>query len=247
MLDSGSWLADAPDVKFQVAIAVLWLAIVGLLAAGFQRWSIASPEVIRKVVHIGTGNIILLAWWLKIPGAIGIAASIGFSLVALLSYSLPILPGINSVGRKSWGTFFYAVSIGVLTALFWQQTPQYAAIGVLIMTWGDGLAALIGQRWGRHPYKLMGIQKSWEGSLTMALVSYAVSSLVLLGVQGNSGQTWLVPIAIALVATGLEAFSKWGIDNLTVPLGSAIVGFWLNEGSVSLLHKVANAFYLTVF
>jgi phytol kinase len=247
MLDSGSWLSDAPDLKLQLAIAALWLAIVGLLAAGFQRWSIASAEVIRKVVHIGTGNIILLAWWLKIPGAIGIAASIGFSLVALLSYNLPILPGINSVGRKSWGTFFYAVSIGVLTALFWQQTPEYAAIGILIMTWGDGLAALIGQRWGRHSYKLMGIQKSWEGSLTMAFVSYAVSSLVLLGVQGNTGQTWLVPIAIALAATGLEAFSKWGIDNLTVPIGSAIVGFWLNEGSVSLLHKVTHALSLTAF
>jgi phytol kinase len=247
MLDSVSWLADAPDVKFQVAIAVLWLVTVGLLAAGFQRWSIASAEVIRKVVHIGTGNIILLAWWLKIPSAIGIAASIGFSLVALLSYSLPILPGINSVGRKSWGTFFYAVSIGVLTALFWQQTPEYAAIGVLIMTWGDGLAALIGQRWGTHGYRLMGIQKSWEGSLTMALVSYVASSLVLLGIQGNTGHTWIVPIAIALVATGLEAFSKWGIDNLTVPLGSAIVGFWLNEGSARLLHQVANAFYLTMF
>jgi phytol kinase len=46
-------------------------------------------------------------------------------------------------------------------------------------------------------------------------------------VQGNSWQTWLVAGAIALVATGLEAFSKWGIDNLTVPLGSAIVAYCL--------------------
>ncbi len=62
------------------------------------------------------------------------------------------------------------------------------------------------------------MNKSWEGSLTMALVSYIVSSLIFLGVQGNIWQTWVVSLAVALVATSLEAFSKFGIDNLTVPL-----------------------------
>jgi len=236
LLDSGSWLADAstfaltfaPSLWLQVAIASIWLAIVGGVAVGFQRWT-DDPEVVRKVVHIGTGNIILLAWWLKIPAWVGIAASVLFSIITLLSYVLPILPGINSVGRRSLGTFFYAVSMGVLIALFWQEFPQYAAIGILIMTWGDGLAALVGQRWGKHPYKLMGMQKSWEGSLTMLLTSYGVSSLVLWFVQGHSWQTWLIPAGLALLATGLEAFSKLGIDNLTVPLGSAIAAFLLNE------------------
>ena len=73
----------------------------------------------------------------------GIAASVLFSLVALLSYRYPILPGINGVGRHSLGTFFYATSIGLLTAAFWPMNlPQYAALGILVMTWGDGLAAL---------------------------------------------------------------------------------------------------------
>lgn len=220
-----------------MTIATLWLAIVGLLAWWLKRWVSADPETVRKVVHIGTGNIILLAWWLKIPAWVGIAASIAFSLVTLLSYALPILPGLNSVGRKSLGTFFYAISIGALILLFWQTHPEYAAIGVLIMTWGDGLAALVGQRWGRHPYQLWGMQKSWEGSLTMACVSYAVTSLVLLGVQGSSWQTWGVSIGVAILATSLEAFSKLGIDNLTVPLGSAIASFLLNEESVSVFFK----------
>jgi phytol kinase len=238
LLDTGSWLLDAstfaPTLWLQVAIASSWLAIVGLLAVILQRWT-DDPEIVRKVVHIGTGNIILLAWWLKIPAWVGISASVLFSLVTLLSYVLPILPGINSVGRKSLGTFFYAVSIGLLIALFWQDAPQYTAIGILTMTWGDGLAALVGQRWGKHPYRLMGMQKSWEGSLAMALTSYGVSSLVLWGIQGSCWQTWVIPIGVALLATSLEAFSKLGIDNLTVPLGSAISATLLNEGSISLL------------
>ncbi|NJR65426.1 MAG: phosphatidate cytidylyltransferase [Leptolyngbyaceae cyanobacterium CRU_2_3] len=229
-----SWLSDAPALGLQIGIASAWLILVGLLAAGLQRWA-ADPEVVRKAVHIGTGNIILLAWWLKIPAWVGMSASAVFSVVTILSLSLPILPGINSVGRKSLGTFFYAVSIGALIALFWQGYPQYAAIGILTMAWGDGLAALVGQRWGKHLYQVWGMQKSWEGSLTMGLASYAISTLVLLGVQGNCWQTWLIPAAVAFLAVGLEAVSTLGIDNLTVPLGSAIAAFFLNEGSMSIL------------
>ncbi|MBC7822635.1 MAG: phosphatidate cytidylyltransferase, partial [Candidatus Parcubacteria bacterium] len=107
--------------------------------------------------------------------------------------------------------------------------PQYAALGILVMTWGDGLAALIGRRFGRHTYKLWDMQKSWEGSGTMALVSYAVSLSILLGTVGNVWQIWLISLAVSLVATGLEAFSKFGIDNLTVPIGSAAIAFFLSQ------------------
>lgn len=214
----------------QIAIVVLWIGLLLLVASLLKRFGTDNPEVIRKVVHIGTGNIILIAWWLHIPAFIGVGASILASVVTLLSYRFPILPGINSVGRKSLGTFFYAVSIGVLVAWFWTiNCPQYAALGILVMAWGDGLAAIIGQKFGKHPYKIWDNQKSWEGSGTMALMSFIVSCLIFLSVQGNNWQTWSVSLAIALLATILEAFSVYGIDNLTVPLGSAALGFCLIE------------------
>lgn len=229
MVSSTSWLESAPALWLQLLIVAAWLGFVLLLAEGLNRSKWAEPEAVRKVIHIGTGNVILLAWWFQIPSWVGIAASILFSAVTLLSYRVTLLPSLNSVGRKSLGTFFYAVSIGILIALFWQQQPQYAVLGILVMTWGDGLAALVGQRWGQHRYKLWDVEKSWEGSLTMAIASYLVSSLLLLNIQGNIWQTWVVAGAIALTATGLEAFSKFGIDNLTVPVGSAILGFALNQ------------------
>lgn len=227
-LPVSAWFSDQPTIWLQVAIVAAWLGVIVAIAETIHRNG-GDSELVRKVVHIGTGNVILLAWWLQMPAWLGIGASILSGVVALLSYRFPILPGINSVGRKSLGTFFYAISIGVLIACFWQAHPYYAVIGVLVMSWGDGLAALIGQRWGQHRYKVGGIQKSWEGSLTMVVTSYAVSSLVLFGVQGHLWQTWLVSLAIAVAATGLEAFSRWGVDNLTVPLGSALVAFWLNQ------------------
>ena len=93
------------------------------------------------------------------------------------------------------------------------------------MAWGDGMAAIIGQRFGKHPYKIGEITKSWEGSLAMATASFAVAELVLLSVEGNSWQILLISLVVASIATILEAFSKLGIDNLSVPLASGFICF----------------------
>ncbi|KKJ01321.1 diacylglycerol/polyprenol kinase family protein [Prochlorothrix hollandica] len=221
-------LADPLTLGINVGWVALWLALVGFSAWWLHRQPNSEPEFVRKTVHIGTGNVILLAWWLQIPAGFAIAASLLFSAISLLSYYLPLLPGINSVGRSSFGTFFYAASIGLLVAWFWPlDLPQFAVLGILVMTWGDGLAALVGRRWGRHPYQLWGEKKSWEGSLTMALVSWLVGGLVLGTLGLGWAVTWGVALGVAIAATALEACSKLGIDNLTVPLGSAALGFWL--------------------
>jgi phytol kinase len=224
-----SWLAPPFSFGFQAAVVLAWLGVVGGTAEWLHRRKLATPEVVRKVVHIGVGHVILLAWWLQVPAWMGIGASLFFSIVAYLSYRYPLLPSINSIGRKSLGTFFYAVSIGVLVAWFWPlQQPQYAALGILIMAWGDGLAALIGQRFGRHPYHLWGMQKSWEGSFTMFVLSGALAG-VILGCTGLGWgwQTGVISVIVAFIATGLEAFSNYGVDNLTVPVGSAALAFGL--------------------
>jgi len=212
----------------QVALVLCWLGLVGAVAEGLRRYRKVNTEVTRKVVHIGAGHAIVLAWWLHTPAWMGVAAAVAFSGVALLSYRYPILPGINSIGRHSLGTFFYAVSIGVLTALFWpSDQAALAVLGVLVMTWGDGLAALVGQNFGRHPYRLAGMNKSWEGSATMALASGIVAVAVLGGTYGWSAPVVGVAAAVAGVATALEAVSTYGIDNLTVPVGSAVLAYGL--------------------
>jgi phytol kinase len=222
--------ATLPNLGFQVAVVLAWLTIVALLAEGVNRFTPSNAELVRKVVHIGTGNVILIAWWLKIPAWVGVSASVVFSAIALLSYYIPILSSINGIGRKSLGTFFYAVSIGVLVAWFWAlNLPQFAALGILVMTWGDGFAAIVGQRFGRHSYKLWDMQKTWEGSTTMAVISFVLSLLILLGTQENSWQVWTISLFVAIAATALEAFSKYGIDNLTVPLGSATIAYFLSQ------------------
>ncbi|PSF35570.1 phosphatidate cytidylyltransferase [Aphanothece hegewaldii CCALA 016] len=222
------------SVPFSLSLVALYLGLIILVAERLKRYYSSNSELTRKVVHIGTGNVILLAWWLKIPAWIGIGAAIIAAIIALISYFVPILPSINSVGRKSLGTFFYALSIGVLVGWFWPiEQYQYAAIGILVMAFGDGFAAIIGQRFGQHPYTVLGSQKSWEGSLTMVGISFIVTGLILASVYGNLGIIWLIAAIVSLNATTLESFSTLGLDNLTVPIGSAAVAFFLCQWWIS--------------
>jgi phytol kinase len=224
------WFAQVEPLGAKCAIASAWLGFVGMAAMLTHQYTPRGSEFVRKVVHIGAGQIILLAWWMQIPAWIGVGASAFFGVVSVLSYWFPLLPSINNIGRKSWGTCFYAVSMGILVAWFWPLgLPQYAVLGVLVMTWGDGLAGLIGRQYGRHRYQVWGSHKSWEGTAVMAIVSAIVSLLVLLPTAGNHWQVWVTAGTIGVIAAGLESFSKLGVDNLTVPIGTAAIGYGLMQ------------------
>jgi phytol kinase len=213
---------------FQVGAVALWLGLVFLTSEIMRRLG-REPELVRKVVHIGTGNILFLAWGLNLPLWLCLSASIAFSAIALISYFLPVLPMLSGVGRKTYGVFYYALSITLLVAWFWRiGAPQFATVGVIVMSWGDGLAALIGQRWGKHAYHFMGSKRTLEGSLAMLVVSYLATCLILSICQGINSSTLLIPLPVAVVATILEAVSPGGTDNLTVPLASASLCYGLS-------------------
>lgn len=220
-------MLDSPYLTLGAVFA--YLAVLTAIAEGLSKLPQTGPEITRKVVHIGAGNVMLLAWGLAIPRWLILVASGLAALIALASYVLPILPSLNSVGRQSGGTFFYAVSIGALAAYFVPPNFVYAVIGILVMAWGDGLAAVCGQRWGEHRYQIWGNTKSWEGSAAMAIASTLVTGLLLSQVFGVDWVVWGIALMVGAIATLLEALSQWGIDNLTVPLGSAGTSFLLAQ------------------
>ncbi len=213
------------NLALPLGVVFIYLTLLVFVAEVLSRVITNDAELTRKVVHIGSGNVILLAWWLDISRAVIVTAAIIAAAIAILSYLIPILPSIESVGRRSFGTLFYALSMGILAAYFWVDTPQYAVIGILVMAWGDGMAAIIGQRFGKHKYQIGAITKSWEGSGAMTGAALIVTGAILLAVEGNHWQTWTITVVVAFVATVTEAFSKLGIDNLTVPLASGFLCF----------------------
>ncbi len=213
-------------LTIQITAVAVWLGLVFLASEILHRFK-QDPELVRKVVHIGTGHVLLIAWWLQIPTWLCVSAGVTFTAIALASHQTNILPMLNDVGRKTYGVFYYALSITVLVGLLWDRYPQYAVIGVMVMSWGDGMAALVGKRFGKHTFIYMGNKRSLEGSLAM----FVTSLLVMLGIFASghslSPRDIGVAIPVAAIAALLEAFSPGGTDNLSVPLASASLSYFL--------------------
>ena len=193
-----------------------------LITATFCRNKFPNQqELSRKIVHIGTGPVIPLAWWIGIPAGLAIAVSSIITLGLLINHQLRFIPAMEDVPRQTYGTIAYGLSITILLILFWSQNPAAVSIGVLIMAFGDGLAGLIGRQVKSPSWTILNQRKSIAGTLTMAITG----SILLVLITTLSGQHLepLQIIGITSLAVSLEQISPWGIDNLTVPIGVASV------------------------
>ena len=206
-----------------VAAVLAWLAAVLLTALAVRRRWPQQKEWSRKVVHIGTGAVVLLAWAFAIPRGLALGAAALVTLGTALNHRFRLLPAVEDVGRHSYGTIAYGASITILLALFWPQQPLPVAAGVLVMACGDGLAGLVGPQIQSPRWQIFGQTKSLAGTATMALTSWLVLAL-LIGVaqgMGAAAPSLVAAVAIAIAATGLEQLSGFGFDNLSVPLATA--------------------------
>ena len=209
-----------------IGIIGLWISFLLIIAIISKRNLPEAKELSRKIVHIGIGPVIPLAWWLSIPQALAISAALFITACLFINQQLQVITAIEDIQRKSFGTTAYGLSITILLILFWQsQTPAVCA-GVLVMAFGDGLAGLIGKYFKSAKWRILGQTKSIIGTSTMFLVSL----IILTCISFASGYT-LDPIRISIIAaagTILEQISPLGLDNLTVPIGVGYAWVWIN-------------------
>jgi dolichol kinase len=155
-----------------------------------------------------------------------LAAAPFIILTYLISPYSPIkLNNKVSSSGHGLGLVYYAISWTILAFFFFDQ-PWIIAVGIAAMSYGDGLASLIGQKYGKTKYNLLGDTKSIEGSLAMFLVLI----VALAGVLAYYGQpiNALTVLMVSLVATLLEGITPKGLDNLTACFGA--VGTFLLIG-----------------
>ena len=178
-------------------------------------------ELSRKIVHIGTGAVVPLAWFFEIPFVVALPVAAVITVVTTINHQWRFIPAVEDVDRNSYGTIAYGVAITTLLLLFWPTRADAVSAGVLVMALGDGLAGLIGRNVDSPKWVLFGQTKSSVGTMTMAVVS----SLVLIGLAQWSGADLSLPAALGMVAmaTGLEQLSWGGLDNLSVPLSVGVL------------------------
>ena len=209
-------------LSFTGAIAILiWMAMVTAGAGVCRRLRPNQRELSRKIVHIGTGAVVPLAWFFQIPFVVALPVAAVITLMTAINHQRRFIPAVEDVDRNSYGTIAYGMAITTLLLLFWPNRADAVSAGVLVMALGDGLAGLIGRNIDSPKWVLFGQTKSSVGTMTMA----GVTGLVLIGLARWSGADLPLPAALGMVAmaTGLEQLSWGGLDNLIVPLSVGLL------------------------
>ena len=184
-----------------------------------------QQELSRKIVHIGTGPIVVLAWWLSIPASIAVPVALTVTVITAVNRRLQLLPAVEDIDRNSYGTVAYGLAISLLLILFWPHQAVAVCAGVLVMAFADGLAGLIGRGMTSPSWTVWQQRKSVAGTLTMGLVTALV--LLLLVLISESPLHPLRLIAVCALAVGLEQLGRWGIDNLSVPMAVGLSWAWM--------------------
>ena len=115
-----------------------------------------------------------------------------------------------------------------LVALCWGafDLPWAAVAAILMWGSGDGAAALVGHRFGKHHVRLplADEKKTWEGSGAMLAVSTVVGTAAMLIL---TVQPWyrclLMALAASIFGAYTELISRGGDDTVTVPVVNTAV------------------------
>ena len=206
-------------IKFGIILAYIFSIL--LVSIVFKKFYKDRREIVRKIIHIGIGPLIPIALYLKIDQNSALIFTGIISIMILINYNYKLVPTIEDVERKSYGTIFYCLSLFILIWLFWNKDPYALIAGFFIMTFGDGLAGLIGKSFHSKNWIIFKQKKSLFGTMTMFFTSLIVVCSIGYA-QQNSFSFNLNYFVIGFLATFLEQFSIFGIDNFIVPILSGL-------------------------
>nr|WP_319473229.1 hypothetical protein [uncultured Sphaerochaeta sp.] len=204
-----------------LALSFPFLALVILVGILLRRYASLSSEAMRKFVHIGVSN-----WWfIEVTFFTSLSyALVGPILFIILNSLFTFLDWGKALGmddkKRNYGLIYFPITLLVLVVLQYQGVFSNLAcsIAVFVMGYGDGLAALVGTKWGKKKLPVPGMVKSWAGTLTMASVSTVVT---LIGLGFFSALSFPAVLGLSLVigisAAIMEAITPLGLDNITVP------------------------------
>lgn len=233
-------LQDIVATTITFAAALTWLRLMDTLAhRGF-----IEQKLSRKLIHIGTGPLFVLCWnlfsaqpyarWLAalVPLAITTQfALVGFGLIKD-DAAVKAMTRSGDPREILRGPLYYGIVFVICTVIFWRHSP-IGILALMLMCGGDGLADVVGRRWGRAKLPF-NPRKSWAGSAAMLVggFAFAFGFVALFNTFGNFSppldltQTAFVLAAITLVATAIEALPFPDIDNITLTLVAVVLALW---------------------
>ncbi len=224
-----------------VVTFVLSLAFLRMMDFIAHRGWIES-KLSRKLIHIGTGPLFVLCWFLfdNVPSARWLAALVPFAITvqfALIGFGvLKDKASVDAMSRTGdpkeilRGPLYYGIMFVILTLVFWKNSPV-GIIALMMMCGGDGIADIFGRRI-RSPKLPWSREKSVAGLVSVFVGGWILSALMLwvyvtFHVLPAPFASYLLPLTvIALVSTAVESLPYKDVDNVTMTLTAAMMG-WL--------------------
>ncbi len=129
------------------------------------------------------------------------------------------------------GPLFYGIMFVLMTILFWKDSPV-GMTALMVMCGGDGIADLVGRR-VKSPNLPWSPNKTVAGSVSVFFGGWLLSAFILAiyvgaGVFAAPFGSYVLPLTvIALVSMLVESLPFKDVDNITVTVAAAVLGFFL--------------------
>ncbi len=182
-------------------------------------------DISRKITHICAGSVIIFLplfvdghWSQYLNVAI-------FAVWTLLLVQKGLFAAEDDQAVKTMtrtgdkrellkGTLYFVIVAMICGTLYYKRLEGVLAMAVL--GWGDGLAPVIGTRFGKMKYHILS-DKSIEGSLAFFVGSVAAGLFFVKLILPESFDPLQI-VVVSLIATIVEGVSPKEVDNLTIPL-----------------------------
>ena len=175
-----------------------------------------------------TGNIAFILPLFETREIMAFLAAGPFILFTfLMSPYSPIksMRGKTSEAGHGLGLVYYAITWTILAYVFFDHR-EIIAMGILAMSYGDGLASLIGIKYGKRKYTVFKDTKSYVGSLAMFLCTFLLLVVaIVFYTEPLTARAVAYLLCMAGVATVVEGITPLGLDNLSVPFVTAVM-YW---------------------
>jgi phytol kinase len=150
-----------------------------------------------------------------------------FVVVNYLSYKFNIIKSMerNEEEKDGLGTVYYALSLLILSLITFGplKNPIIGLVGVAVMGYADGIAAIVGKSVNSPKFGFKESKKSLAGSAAMFVIALIIVSGAL--VYLNIGYWFVKALVISIISTAIEAVSIKGTDNITVPIITSLMIF----------------------
>lgn len=191
-----------------------------------KRVNSLKKEIFRKTIHLCTGFVPVLLHFYKTPVIILLILALSAYLLSeflrFRGINIPLISQITvKAARKRDENKIVlgpvTLVLGVVSAsLLWPETA--AAIGIVALALGDGLASLAGKSFGSLPLPFTG-GKTVEGSLTCFTAIFVSCWMI--------SKNTVVSFIVALTGCFIECLPLKDFDNLLIPVVLGGLSAWL--------------------